>query len=55
VFLLYLLLKLIRDSTVAIEDYLNGDMVSIAEVKEELLLNIGLIIGAALASGILLL
>jgi ATP-binding cassette subfamily B protein len=45
--------QLIRDSTVAIEDYLNGDMVSIAEVKEELLLNIGLIIGAALASGIL--
>jgi ATP-binding cassette subfamily B multidrug efflux pump len=45
--------QLIRNSTVAIEDYLNGDMVSIAEVKEELLINIGLIIGAALASGAL--
>jgi ATP-binding cassette subfamily B protein len=45
--------QLIRNSTVAIEDYLNGDMVNIAEVKEELLINIGLIIGAALASGFL--
>jgi ATP-binding cassette subfamily B protein len=45
--------QLIRNSTVAIEDYLNGDMASIAEVKEELLINIGLIIGAALASGVL--
>ncbi|AFU67696.1 export-oriented ABC transporter, permease and ATP binding components [Psychroflexus torquis ATCC 700755] len=45
--------QLIRNSTVAIEDYLNGDMVSIAEVREELLINIGLIIGAALASGAL--
>lgn len=45
--------QLIRNSTVAIEDYLNGDMVSIADVKEELLINIGLIIGAALASGAL--
>jgi len=45
--------QLIRNSTVAIEDYLNGDMASIAEVKEELLINIGLIVGAALASGAL--
>jgi ATP-binding cassette subfamily B protein len=45
--------QLIRNSTVAIEDYLNGDMVNIAEVKEELLINIGLIVGAALASGFL--
>jgi len=42
--------QLIRNSTVAIEDYLNGDIVNIAEVKEELLINIGLIVGAALAS-----
>jgi len=45
--------QLIRNSTVAIEDYLNGDIVNIAEVKEELLINIGLIVGAALASGFL--
>jgi ATP-binding cassette subfamily B protein len=45
--------QLIRNSTVAIEDYLNGDVVSIAEVKQELLINIGLIIGAALASAVL--
>jgi len=45
--------QLIRNSTVAIEDYLNGDVVSIADVKQELLINIGLIIGAALASAVL--
>lgn len=45
--------QLIRNSTNAIEDYVNGDLTSVAEVKEELLINIGLIIGAALASAIL--
>lgn len=45
--------QLIRNSTNAIEDYVNGEVTNISEVKEELLLNIGLIIGAALASAIL--
>lgn len=45
--------QLIRNSTNAIEDYVNGNATDIAEVKEELLINIGLIIGAALASAIL--
>ena len=45
--------QLIRNSTNAIEDYINGEITSIDEVKSELLLNIGLIIGAALASAIL--
>lgn len=45
--------QLIRNSTNAIEDYVNGDLTSVAKVKEELLINIGLIIGAALASAIL--
>ena len=45
--------QLIRNSTNAIEDYVNGDVTNISEVKEELLFNIGLIIGAALASAIL--
>ncbi|MBZ9778928.1 ABC transporter ATP-binding protein/permease [Psychroflexus sp. CAK8W] len=45
--------QLIRNSTNAIEDYVNGNEASVAEVKEELLINIGLIIGAALASAIL--
>lgn len=45
--------QLIRNSTNAIEDYLNGEIASVAEVKEELLINIGLIVGAALASAIL--
>lgn len=45
--------QLIRNSTNAIEDYVSGNATDIAEVKEELLINIGLIIGAALASAIL--
>jgi ATP-binding cassette subfamily B protein len=45
--------QLIRNSTNAIEDYVNGEVTNISEVKEELLFNIGLIIGAALASAIL--
>lgn len=44
--------QLIRKSTNAIEDYINGDITSIDIVKDKLLLNIGLIIGAALASAI---
>lgn len=44
--------QLIRKSTNAIEDYVNGDITSIDVVKDKLLLNIGLIIGAALASAI---
>ncbi|MBZ9651860.1 ABC transporter ATP-binding protein [Psychroflexus montanilacus] len=44
--------QLIRKSTNAIEDYVNGDITSIEVVKDKLLLNIGLIIGAALASAI---
>ncbi|MDN6281093.1 MAG: ABC transporter ATP-binding protein/permease [Psychroflexus sp.] len=45
--------QLIRNSTTAIEKYLNGEVTDLSVVKSELLLNILLIIGAALASGIL--
>ncbi|NEV93691.1 ABC transporter ATP-binding protein [Psychroflexus sp. YR1-1] len=45
--------QLISDSTTAIEQYVNGEITSVAEVKEELLINIGLIMGAVLASAIL--
>ena len=44
--------QLIRKSTNAIEDYVNGDITSVEVVKDKLLLNIGLIVGAALASAI---
>lgn len=44
--------QLIRKSTNAIEDYINGDITSIEVVKDKLMLNIALIIGAALASAI---
>lgn len=45
--------QLIRNSTTAIEKYLNGEVTDLSVVKSELLMNIILIIGAALASGIL--
>lgn len=45
--------QLIRNSTTAIEKYLNGEVTDLSVVKSELLINIGLIVGAALASGIL--
>lgn len=44
--------QLIRQSTNAIEDFINGDITDVEVVKDKLLLNIGLIIGAALASAI---
>ena len=45
--------QLIRKSTNAIEDYINGDITDVEIVKDKLMLNIGLIIGAALVSAIL--
>ncbi|TKS55711.1 ABC transporter ATP-binding protein [Mesohalobacter halotolerans] len=45
--------QLIGDSTAAIEKYLNSETYSNAELREELMINIGLIVGAALASAIL--
>ena len=45
--------QLIGDSTAAIEKYLNGENYSNVELREELMYNIALIIGAALASAIL--
>jgi len=45
--------QLIGQSTAAIEKYLNGETYSKIELREELMFNIALIIGAALASAIL--
>lgn len=45
--------QLIRNSTNAIEKYVNGEIVDIEIVKSELLYNIGLIIAAVFASAIL--
>lgn len=45
--------QLIGKSTAVIEQYINGETVSKAELKSELMLNIGLILGAALASALL--
>jgi ATP-binding cassette subfamily B protein len=45
--------QLIGESTAVIERYINGEAVSNAELRTELLINIGLIIGAALASALL--
>ncbi|QSS96525.1 ABC transporter ATP-binding protein [Psychroflexus sp. ALD_RP9] len=44
--------QLIRNSTTAIERYLNNEITDLEVVKNELMLNIALIIGAALASAI---
>lgn len=45
--------QLIRNSTNAIEKYVNGEIVDIEIVKSELLYNIGLIIAAVFASAVL--
>jgi len=45
--------QLIGQSTAAIEKYLNGETYSKIELREELMYNIALIVGAALASAIL--
>lgn len=45
--------QLIGQSTAAIEKYINGENYSNADLREELMINIALIIGAALASAIL--
>lgn len=45
--------QLIRNSTNAIEKYVNGEIVDVEIVKSELLYNIGLIIAAVFASAIL--
>ncbi len=45
--------QLIGQSTTAIEKYLNDETFNTAELREELMINIALIIGAALASAIL--
>jgi ATP-binding cassette subfamily B protein len=45
--------QLIGESTAAIEKYLNGETYSKIELREELMYNIALIVGAALASAIL--
>jgi len=45
--------QLIGQSTAAIEKYLNGESYSNADLREELMINIALIIGAALASAVL--
>ena len=44
--------RLIRESTNAIENYVNGDATSIAEVRSELMTNILLILGATLAAAL---
>lgn len=45
--------QLIGQSTAAIEKYLNGDTYTNAELREELMINIALIIGTALVSAVL--
>jgi ATP-binding cassette subfamily B protein len=45
--------QLIGESTAAIEKYINGEIYSRTELREELFYNIALIVGAALASAIL--
>ncbi len=45
--------QLIGKSTAVIEQYINGETVSKAELKSELMLNIALILGAAIASAVL--
>lgn len=45
--------QLIGESTAAIEKYLNGETYSKIELRDELMYNIALIVGAALASAIL--
>ncbi len=44
--------QLIRNSTTVIEKYIKGDITDVGIVKQELMVNIGLIIGAAFASAI---